>query len=292
MLAQEALAGAVQTLKNEGVDSPRLDAELLLAYVLGANRAAVLARPERKLTPKELTRYRYLVARRAAREPLAYIVGHREFFGLEFSVDPRVLIPRPETELLVEHALHLARQMPTPIRIADVGAGSGAIAVALAVHLSQATIYALDDSAGALAVTAENARRHGVADRVHCLEGDLVVPLPGPVDLVAANPPYVTTGEWEGLAPEIRDYEPRAALDGGPDGLSLLRRLLSTTGACLRPGGAVLVEISASQGDVVTSLARQNFSQAQVQLVQDYAGLDRLVIVSTPTAQSAMDNSG
>jgi release factor glutamine methyltransferase len=281
MLVQKVLAGAIQTFSNEGVDSPRLDAELLLAHVLGANRAAVLARPERKLTPKELTSFRYLVARRAAREPLAYIVGHREFFGLEFNVDPRVLIPRPETELLVEHALNLARQMPAPIQVADVGAGSGAIAVALAVHLPQATIYALDDSAGALAVTAVNARRHGVVDRVHCLQGDLLSPLPGPVDLIAANPPYVSTGEWQDLIPEIRNYEPRTALDGGPDGLSLIRRLLATAGASLRPGGALLLEIGAEQGQAVTALARESLPQAGVQLVLDYAGLDRLVVART-----------
>lgn len=283
MHVQEAVTGAVQTLRSEGVDSPRLDAELLLAHVLGVNRAAVLAWPNRVLTPKELTHYRNLVARRAAREPLAYIVGHREFFDLDFAVDPRVLIPRPETELLVEHALAVARQMrlpdDVPLQIADVGAGSGAIAVTLAVHLPRAIVYALEGSTGALAVTEENAHWHSVADRVHCLLGDLLEPLPGPVNLITANLPYVTTGEWEGLPPEIRDYEPRAALDGGPDGLSLIRRLLATAGPHLSPGGALVVEIGASQGDAVTALARQDFPRSDVRLHQDYAGLDRLVLV-------------
>ncbi len=144
MLVEEVLAQAVARLGNEGVESPRLDAELLLAHVLGANRAAVLARPDRRLTPKQLTRYRDLVARRAEREPLAYIVGQREFFGLDFAVDHRVLIPRPETELLVERALQIARSRGQGIQIADVGAGSGAIAVTLAVQLPEATVYALD----------------------------------------------------------------------------------------------------------------------------------------------------
>lgn len=283
MHVQEAVTGAVQTLRSEGVDSPRLDAELLLAHVLGVNRAAVLAWPNRVLTPKELTHYRNLVARRAAREPLAYIVGHREFFDLDFAVDPRVLIPRPETELLVEHALAVARQMrlpdDVPLQIADVGAGSGAIAVTLAVHLPRAIVYALEGSTGALAVTEENTHWHSVADRVHCLLGDLLEPLPGPVNLITANLPYVTTGEWEGLPPEIRDYEPRAALDGGPDGLSLIRRLLATAGPHLSPGGALVVEIGASQGDAVTALARQDFPRSDVRLHQDYAGLDRLVLV-------------
>jgi release factor glutamine methyltransferase len=285
MHVQEAVSGAVQTLRNEEVESPRLDAELLLAHVLGVNRAAVLAWPNRVLTPKELTRYRNLVARRAAREPLAYIVGHREFFDLDFAVDPRVLIPRPETELLVEHVLSVARQMKlpddAPLQVADVGAGSGAIAVTLAVHLPRAIVYALEGSAGALAVAEENAHWHGVADRVHCLLGDLLEPLPGPVNLITANLPYVTTGEWEGLPPEIRDYEPRSALDGGADGLSLIRRLLATAGLHLRPGGALVLEIGANQGEAVTALARQDFPRSDVRLHQDYAGLDRLVLVRT-----------
>jgi release factor glutamine methyltransferase len=279
VLSRDVLAQAVTRLAREGVESPRLDAELLLAEVLGVNRAAILAHPDRRLKPKELTRYRGLVARRAEREPLAYLLGRREFFGLDFMVDARALIPRPETELLVERALHLARRRPAPPRIADVGAGSGAIAVTLAVHLPQASVYALDDSAGALAVVAENARRHGVDSRVHCLQGDLLAPLPGAVDLITANLPYVTTAELETLAPEIQRYEPRAALDGGPDGLAFIRRLLATAGLHLQPGGAILVEIGASQGPAVVELARQHFPQGRVQLSQDYAGLDRLVVV-------------
>jgi release factor glutamine methyltransferase len=280
----DALAQAAIRLRNEGVDSPRLDAELLLAHVLDSNRASVLTWPERRLTPKQLTRYRDLVARRAAREPLAYILGHREFFGLDFVLDPRVLIPRPETELLIEHALSIVQELraatPQP-EIADVGAGSGAIAVTLAVRLPQATLIALDDSEGALAVTAENARRHGVSDRVHCLPGDLLAPLSGPVDMIVANLPYVTTDEWQCLPPEIRDHEPRGALDGGPDGLTFIRQLLALAAPYLRPGGSILLEIGAGQRTAVTALARQGFPRAEVQIHQDYAGLDRLVVVRT-----------
>ncbi len=280
MLVKEVLGQATHRLESEAVDSPRLDAELLLAHVLNVNRAAILAWPERRLTPKQLTRFRDLVARRARREPLAYIVGHREFYDLDFAVDANVLIPRPETELLVEHALQIARQRTTPVKIADVGSGSGAIAVTMAAHLPQAIVYALDDAAGPLAVTAENARRHGVAGRVLCLQGDLLAPLPEPVDLVTANLPYVTTAEWEDLPPEIRAFEPRTALDGGPDGLALIRRLLATVRPCLKPDGSVLLEIGADQGDAVTTLAREHSPQAIVRLVQDYAGLDRLVVVT------------
>jgi release factor glutamine methyltransferase len=279
MLVREALAEALTRLRNEGIDSPRLDAELLLAHTLSANRAAILAEPGRRLTLKELTHYRNLIERRSGREPLAYIVGHREFFGLDFVVDRRVLIPRPETELLVEHALTLARQSAEPIEIADVGAGSGAIAVALAVYLPQATISALDDSTGALEVVAENARRHDVSDRIFCFHSDLLSALQGKVDLITANLPYVTTAEWEELIPEIRDHEPRVALDGGLDGLALISRLLTTAGSHLRAGGAILMEIGAGQGGAVTELARQHFPQADVQLLPDYAGLDRLLVV-------------
>jgi release factor glutamine methyltransferase len=291
MRLDDALAQAVTRLANQGVESPRLDAELLLAHALGLNRAAVLARPEQRLTPKQLTRYRDLVALRGDREPLAYIVGRREFFGLDLMVDHRVLIPRPETELLVEHALDIANRKAAlsaaPLRIADVGAGSGAIAVALAVHLAGVTVYALDHSADALEVVTENARRHHVSGRVHCLHSDLASALPGPVDLITANLPYVTSDEWQELAPEIRYHEPRSALDGGPDGLALIGRLLATAGPRLRPAGAILLEIGAGQGVAVTTLAREHLPHARVQLAQDYAGLDRLVIVEIGTGDSA-----
>jgi release factor glutamine methyltransferase len=178
----------------------------------------------------------------------------------------------------------MAQRLATPVQIADVGAGSGAIAIALAVHLPEATVYALDDSAGALSVTTENARRHGVGDRVRCLLGDLLSPLPRAVDLIIANLPYVTTDEWRGLPPEIRDHEPRAALDGGPDGLTPIDHLLATASPYLLPEGAILLEIGASQGTAVTSLARQHFPQARVRLEQDYAGLDRLIILETRLA--------
>jgi release factor glutamine methyltransferase len=284
MRLDDALAQAATRLANQGVESPRFDAEILLAHALGLNRAAILSRPEQRLTPKQLTLYRDLIARRGDREPLAYVVGHREFFGLDLLVDHRVLIPRPETELLVEHALEIGKHKAPPLRIADVGAGSGAIAVALAVHLPGATVYALDQSADALEVVAANARRHGVSDRVSCLHSDLFSALPGPVDLITANLPYVTTGEWQELIPEIKHHEPRAALDGGPDGLDLIRRLLETAGPYLRPSGAILLEIGAGQGVAATSLARICLPQARVELVQDYAGLDRLVIAETGTA--------
>ena len=278
---QEALAQASQLLGHQGVDSPRLDAELLLAHVLDTNRAMVLAWPDRQLTPKQLTLYRNLVSRRAGREPLAYILSHREFFGLDLVVDPRVLVPRPETEVLVEEALRMAQQMERPLRVADVGAGSGAIAVALAFHLPEAAVYALDEAAGALEVTAANARRHRGSRRGHCLQGHLLSPLPEKVHLITANLPYVATGEWDALAPEIRSYEPRSALVGGDDGLELIRALLAMARPYLEPRGGILLEIGAGQGVEAMAAASEHFPDAQIELRQDYAGLDRVLVVST-----------
>ncbi|MCC7354951.1 MAG: peptide chain release factor N(5)-glutamine methyltransferase [Anaerolineae bacterium] len=251
------LGEATERLAVAGVDEPRLDAELLLSHHLGLTRVALVAHPDRLLAPAEIASLTALLARRAGREPLPYILGTREFFGLHFAVDPRVLIPRPETELLVERALLLVsrRQPSQPLRIADVGTGSGCIAVALATHLPNANIYATDVSAGALAVAQKNAATHGVESRVRFLLGDLLSPLPQPMHLIVANLPYVARQEWDMLSSEVGYYEPRPALDGGPDGLDLVRRLLAQAPAYLLPGGALLLEIGAGQGEAVKESA-------------------------------------
>ncbi|HIC94981.1 MAG TPA: peptide chain release factor N(5)-glutamine methyltransferase, partial [Anaerolineae bacterium] len=284
---RQAVLWGVRVLGQHGCDSPRLDAELLLAHAMGLTRARLLAQFDRELSPAELARYRQLIERRRAHEPVAYIVGHQEFYGLDFYVDRRVLIPRPETELLVERAIKLAGEVGDrgyglyPLTLADVGTGSGAIAVSLAVHLPQATIYALDSSAEALEVAARNVRRHGIEGRVHLLRGDLLSPLPEPVDLIVANLPYVSEAELAELPPQIRRYEPLSALDGGPDGLRHIRRLLAQAGGYLRPQGAILLEIGATQGAEMIELARRYFPMASIEVVKDYAGLDRVVIVRT-----------
>jgi release factor glutamine methyltransferase len=190
-----------------------------------------------------------------------------------------VLIPRPETELLVEKAIEISQRRAV---VADVGTGSGAIAVSLAVHLPQALVYATDASRGALEVAARNCRRHCVEDRVHLLQGHLLEPLPEPVDLITANLPYVSQAELAQLPPDIRLYEPREALDGGPDGLDHIRRLLAQAGEHLKPRGVVLLEIGATQGEAVIALAKRHFPAARVEIAKDYAGLDRVVIVETP----------
>jgi len=272
---QLAIRETVSVLRRAGVPEPRREALTLAAWAADASTAAVLAHPERELRPREEARLRQAVRRRVRREPLAYITGRVEFFGLELEVDRRVIVPRPETEHVVEHALAAARGIDEPV-IADVGAGSGCIAVALAHSLQRAAIYATDASADALEVAAANVRRHHLEARVRLLEGDLLAPLPAPVHVIASNPPYVATGEFAGLMPEVRDFEPRGALDGGADGLSVIRRLIEASPARLLAGGALVMEIGADQGEAVLALARERFRRARIE--RDLAGHDRVLV--------------
>jgi release factor glutamine methyltransferase len=270
----EALAWARERLA--GTDEADLAAKMLLAHVLECTSSELFVYPDRTLTAAQSASYQALLHRRAQHEPVAYLVGHRGFLDLDLLVDRRVLIPRPETERLVERALALARRWDRP-RIADVGTGSGAIAVGLAVALPQARVYALDRSPDALAVARENAARYDVTDRITFLEGDLLAPLPEPVDLIAANLPYVSEDEYAALPPGIRVYEPRVALAAGPDGLDAIRRLLRIARPHLAPGGAILLEIGATQGAAVSALATRTFPEARVEVIPDYRGRDRIV---------------
>ncbi len=285
-----ALATARQRLKEAGCENARLDAEVLLAHTLGVNRAWLYAHPERRLRPDEAAAFEALVMRRARHEPVAYLVGHKSFYGLDFIVDRRVLIPRPETEVLVEQALevlrwHQARHEQNgssrALRVADVGTGCGAIAVTLAVKCPDLRVYAIDVSEDALAVAEQNVRRHGVEDRVVLLQGDLLTPLSEPVELIVANLPYIPATDWPTLAPDITEYEPRVALDGGPDGLAVIERLLAQASAWLLPRGVILLEIGRDQGDPVRQRALRHFPWAQVDVLSDYAGLDRIVRIMT-----------
>lgn len=280
----EALIWGDSTLAAADIPSPRLDAEVLLAHVLGWNRARLYARPEHRITQAQREAVLTAVQRRTRHEPVPYIVGHREFYGLDFLVDRRVLIPRPETELLVEKALDGAVRQELgqgrPL-LADVGTGSGIVAISLAVNLPRATVYATDTSPDALVVAAANAARHGVAARVHLLRGDLLQPLPERVHIIVANLPYIPTGRLPTLAPDVVEYEPLSALDGGPDGLQPIRRLLSQAGEWLLPEGMMVMEIDAEQGPEVVALGQQHYPQARVELLPDDAGLDRVVCIQT-----------
>jgi release factor glutamine methyltransferase len=272
----QALGWAAGQLRASS-PTARLDAELLLAHVLGWERARLLAEGRLPLDSQRESAFRGLVARRAALEPVAYLVGHKEFYGLDLAVDSRVLVPRPETELLVEKALErLNVRTLEHLNIVDVGTGSGAIAVALALHLPMAQIIAIDLSPAALELARRNVERHGLAERVRLLQGDLLDPLDQPVDLIVSNPPYTILSE---IDEGVRRYEPHQALDGGADGLELYRRLLAAAPAKLRPGGAVLLEIGATQAAAVAELARRGFPQAALSVYQDLAGHDRVVAI-------------
>lgn len=278
--AASSLVQAVNRLRVR-IAAPRLEAELLLTHVLRCSRADLYAHPEHPVKSQQHADYQELLNRRAEGEPLPYLTGHVEFYGLDFTVDPRVLIPRPETETLVELALELVSHHSSPL-IADVGTGSGCISVTLAVHAPLARVYALDLSPQALRVAQANALRHGVAGRVTFLQSDLLRALPEPIDLIVANPPYVAYQDWPSLPPEVRAHEPRLALDGGPDGLDLIRRLLDQAPTHLCPGGAILVEIGATQGPAAARLARQAFSTADVTVQADLGGRDRVLYLQMP----------
>ncbi len=233
--------------------------------------------------PKPPAALRSTSARRLAHEPSAYITGHREFFGLDFEVTPATLIPRPETELLVEAAIEVAKPRGRIRRgpvIADIGTGCGAIAVALALHVPRSDIHAVDISAAALDVARGNAERHGVTDRIYFHRGHLLTPLPEYVDVLVANLPYVTTTDWQRLPPELREHEPRAALDGGPDGLDVIRELLAEAPQFLRPRGCVCVEFGAGQAQAVKDIARPHFPGHSLEIRRDLATLDRVLVIA------------
>lgn len=259
--------------RQKGIEGGRLDAELLLADLLGLDRVGLYLNFDRPLQAAELAAFRQRVERRARREPVRYILGQAEFWSLSFQVTPEVLIPRPDTEVLVEEALRRGREART---VLDVGTGSGAVAVVLARELPQARVEGVDVSAGALAVAAENARRNGVAQQLRLSREDLRRLSGGPYDLVVANPPYIPEGELARLMPEVRDFEPHLALCGGEDGLDAYRALAGQAGDLLASGGWLLVEVGIGQAEQVRDL----FTEAgltELYIRPDYAGVPRVV---------------
>lgn len=270
--------------------SARLQAELLLAHALGISRAQVLPRLNETIAADVAARYAANVARRAQHEPLAYILGHQEFYGLDFVVDRRVLIPRHETETLVELAL---QRMPrvSPVVI-DVGTGSGALALGLAHHLAQASIFATDISSDALAVAQMNATRLRLESRVKFLQGDLLQPAAGPFDVLVANLPYIPSQRFERLPREIRAFEPRLALDGGEDGFAVIRRLLAQLESHAARGAVAFIEISEEQGAGALDLFRRKFPRAPVTVHRDLEGLDRVIEIRFQNGAPAQSDFG
>jgi release factor glutamine methyltransferase len=277
---EQALAWAWQTLAGADASEP-LDATILLAFALNVDRAVLLAFPERAITAEQARRYRDLITRRAAGEPVPYLTGTRGFYDLDFYVTPDVLIPRPETEHLIEAALAWGRDR-AGLRIADVGTGSGAIAVTLARHLPGSHVWAVDVSTAALDVARHNASQHGVVDQIVFVQGDLLEPAISAgqrFDLIAANLPYIPSAELDTL--DVVKHEPRLALDGGADGLDAIRRLLDQAPGVLADAGLVLLEIAAGQGARVAVLSRAVFPGAMVNVIPDLAGHGRVVQIAS-----------
>ena len=272
---REDLAAATETLARAGVDTPRADAEWLLAGLLGVGRSRLLLGLDARLDTETARRFDVAVRRRARREPLQQILGWEEFRGLRLRVTPDVLVPRPETETLVDWALEL---VPAPARVVDVGTGSGCVACAIASERFEARVLAIDRSPAAAAVAAANAGALGLGARVSVVVGDLLTPLArGAADLIVANLPYVPTATLMSLSPEVAEYEPRGALDGGPDGLDEIRRLVTSAPARLRRGGALVVETAGgTQTSVVVTLMR-TAGLDQVATRRDLPGVERFV---------------
>jgi release factor glutamine methyltransferase len=276
------IAQAAERLAAAGLEQPRLEASLLLASVLGRERASLLAHPDGLVEVGQAARFQSLVGRRARREPFAYLIGEREFYGRRFLVDRRALVPRPETELLVELALRDRALLPPRPLVIDVGTGSGCLAVTLAAELPDADVIACDRSAEALDLARANAARFGLSDRLRFVRGDLLSWLGRGPDLVVANLPYLPSDTLSALEPEVRDYEPLAALDGGADGTVLIRRLLREAAAL--HSGLLLAELDPRHAAQLLETARQDLPRHQAALEHDLAGRPRVLTLRAPTA--------
>jgi len=280
--AKQALSRAREILVANHIEDPTLESELLLRHALKISRVHLYLELDHELNLKQEEAFWHLIKRRLNHEPTAYITGHREFYGLDFYVDPDVLIPRQESELLVEKTLELAQNHAVSA-IAEVGTGCGAIAISLALSLPQATIYATDISAAALKVALFNCQKHGVGNRICLLEGDMLDPVPEPVDLIVANLPYVMESELPLI--NTLNFEPSLALNGGSDGLVKIRQLCTRISDKLRPGGCLLLEIGQGQRRAVTTFLRSLFPLAEIEVAPDLSGIDRVVSLTLPTVQ-------
>jgi len=271
---KQALSQAREILAANDIEDASLESELLLRHTLKISRVQLYLDLSRELSPKQEKIFWHLIKRRLNGEPTAYITEHREFYGLDFYVNPNVLIPRPESELLVEEAINLAHRRPIST-IAEIGTGGGAIAISLALNLPEAKIYATDISAPALKVALFNCQKHGVANRICLLQGNMLDPLPEPVDLIVANLPYVKESELSAMS--TADFEPIVALNGGAAGLEKIRQLCQQAGSKLRSQGCLLLEIGQGQGKAVTTLLRSLFPSVAAEVTPDLSGIERVV---------------
>lgn len=286
--ASALLDMVARMLADAGVEYPRAEARTLMTEALRVSKSWLLAHPEAVISAEAGRTYLDAASRRARREPFAYIAGHREFYGLDLEVNSDTLIPRPETEMLVERAAALALDLSSrktrALKVIDLGTGSGAVAIAVAKLVPGLRVVGVDASGEALRVAARNARTHRVADRIDFREGDLLAGIEGPLDMVVANLPYIPSAEIEGLTPEVSRYEPRFALDGGPGGTTLIRRTMVQAVPLMDPPAALLFEIGEGQGESLASLAAELFPGAAVRVLPDYSGLERIIVVEVGSA--------
>ena len=280
---QRLLAWTADFFRERGIESPRLDAEVLLSALLGRDRMYLYVHFDEPLEPEELARFRGYVKERAAHVPLAYVLGRREFMGLDFRVTRDTLIPRPDTEILVQCAVDFLRARmdagEAACSIADIGTGTGAIALSTLRYTEGTHADAVDISPAAAAVARENAEMLGLAERVAVHVGDLLAPLAGRrYDMILSNPPYIPTADIAGLMPEVRSYEPHLALDGGADGLNIYRRLMADAPALLKEGGAIAVEVGIDEAAAVAALAMAHPRIVRTEMLKDLGGIERVVV--------------
>ena len=279
---REFLRDSRRRLAEAGTLEPRLESEVVLTDVLGIPRHRLYAYQDDTIPDEAAETLEKAVQRRLRREPLAYILGHREFYGVDLTVGPGVMVPRPETEMLIERAMLVCmeRMERAVLVVADVGTGSGGIAVNLAMHLPGVRLYATDISADALEVARDNVDKFGLGQRITLLKGDLLEPLPGRVDVIVANLPYIPSARLKDLQPELA-WEPRTALDGGADGMVVLRRLMGQAAGKLAVDGVMLLEIDPGQGEPLRRMATRLFPAAATSVEKDLAGLDRIFVVES-----------
>jgi release factor glutamine methyltransferase len=278
----EAIQKAAETLAAHNVPDVRLDAELLMRHALGKDRAWLLVHMQDRLDDQGQRFFERSIERRKHREPLQYITGTQEFWGIPLTVTPDVLIPRPETEFVVEAALKAVSGLDTPV-VVDLCAGSGCIAISLAKELPKARVFATDRSDRAVHIARENARKNGVADRIRFLEGDLFGPLEemdlrGRIDGIAANPPYVRSGDLTKLQPEVRDFEPEMALVAGPEGTEIAERIIHQAPEYLKPGGSLIMEMGIGQAAALRKILEETRRFGPAGIVKDLAGIERVIV--------------
>ena len=285
---REFLRDSRRRLMEAGAPEPRMESEIILTDVLDVPRHRLYAYQDDAIPDEATETLEKVVQRRLRREPLAYILGHREFYGVDLIVGPGVMVPRPETEMLIERAMLVCmeRMERAGLVVADVGTGSGGIAVNLAMHLPGVRLYATDISADALEVARVNVDKFGLGQRITLLKGDLLEPLPGRVDVIVANLPYIPSARLRSLQPELA-WEPRTALDGGADGMAMLRRLMGQAAGKLAVDGVMLLEIDPGQGEPLRRMATRLFPGATMSVEKDLAGLDRILLLESRSGAAA-----